>query len=262
MGQKMRNAPVYYTVAQARHNPILSLETYIPTIQENLRLAGYPDYQHSVVMSFNLSAVGATPPQPQVQQVKRHVFSNADATAGFLLQPDSISFQVTDYDTFETFSKEFLKGLEILHAAVGLSFVERLGLRYLDAVLPKDGEDLNKYIAPELTGLPALMKNADFSHSFSEALMVMPEIGRVMSRVIIQGGALGFPPDLQPDPLKVALRFKAAKGPHAVIDTDGFYEVREAYDKNKIGKRLDQLHDGINATFAATATKFAKDAWK
>ena len=38
---------------------------------------------------------------------------------------------------FETFLADFLKGLDAVNQAVSLSFTDRLGLRYLDAELPK-----------------------------------------------------------------------------------------------------------------------------
>jgi hypothetical protein len=37
MSAKMRSAPVYFTIAQVRFSPILTLDTYAPQIEERLR---------------------------------------------------------------------------------------------------------------------------------------------------------------------------------------------------------------------------------
>ena len=51
----MKSAPVFFTVAQVRFNPILSLDSYITAIQEHFRRNGFPDFKKVVMMTFNLS---------------------------------------------------------------------------------------------------------------------------------------------------------------------------------------------------------------
>ena len=101
MSTKMTNAPVYFTLAQVRHNPVLSLDSYIPGIQESLRKAGYPDFQRGMSVVFNLGnlapAVGgdAKQEQPQQLRIERFMFSNMERTRGFILDQNSLSFQST-----------------------------------------------------------------------------------------------------------------------------------------------------------------------
>lgn len=40
MGEKMKNAPVYFAIAQARHNPVLRLGSYAADIQDRMRKVG------------------------------------------------------------------------------------------------------------------------------------------------------------------------------------------------------------------------------
>jgi len=118
MGRKMKNAPVYFTIAQVRHNPILSMGNYLPQIQESMRKAGYPDFERRVAITLNLFAAAPNAESkdpkelmPSAQQVERYIFSNADRTRNFLVEPSALSFQTTDYGTFKTFSGEFFKNL-------------------------------------------------------------------------------------------------------------------------------------------------------
>ena len=269
MGTKMNNAPVYFTLAQVRHNPVLSLESYIPGIQESMRKAGYPDFQRGMTVVLNLGSVASAPidtkqDQPQQVRFERFTFSNMERTRGFILDQNSLSFQSTDYDTFETFSGAFLMGLEIAHKAVSYGFSERIGIRYLDAVIPVGGEkDLPKYLVPEVLGLGnRLGDDVSVLHTFSETQIRTP-VGNVLSRTIIQNAQLGFPPDLQPIGLELAERFKKETGGvHAIIDTDGSFEAREKFDLDLLKGKLHALHDEIVKVFEATVTAHALNSWK
>ena len=57
MGTKMRSAPVYFTIAQARFNPILTLDAYAPQIQERLRKEGFPDAKKGFVAKIGRAHV-------------------------------------------------------------------------------------------------------------------------------------------------------------------------------------------------------------
>lgn len=267
MNQKMGNAPVYFTIAQVKFNTLWTLDSYAPAIQESMRKVGYPDARKSFLSTFNLTPVNLPPvgSEPGSQQVPvaqntRYIFANIDATAGFVLDQGALSFQATDYDVFETFSATFLKGLEIVHAAVGLSYSERVGVRYLDAVFPRDGETLAQYLDSSVLGLVGKLEG-ELVHSFSETL-TKTAVGNVISRAIIEQGRIGFPPDLQPMWLKVPERFLPLLGLHATIDTDGSHEQREPFDIGNLKDRLNAIHDEIGKSFKATVTKHALSVWK
>src|ERR1035437_2350134 len=106
--QKMRHAPVYFTLAQARFNPILALDSYVPKIQDQLRRQGFPDTQTVMVATFNLNMAqptdaGSRPQSLPVSQAARYTFLTMDKTAGFILDQGSLSFQTAEYDVFDGF---------------------------------------------------------------------------------------------------------------------------------------------------------------
>lgn len=264
MGSKMKNAPIYFAIAQVRFNPILSLETYLPEIQEKFRKAGYPGFKKTFSMAFNLAPISegdATPEQiPSVQKASRYVFSNLNESAGFILEQNALSFQTTDYDTYNTFSNDLFQGLEFLHQTVNLSFSERVGIRFLDVVKPLDSESISQYLIPEVLGLYGRLEG-DTINSFSESMNRI-KIGSLISRIILQDAPLGFPPDLQPIGIQIAPRFAKINGAHAVIDTDAFYDTREAFKLNEIKNHLGILHDEITKIFRTVATEYALNTWK
>ena len=84
----------------------------------------------------------------------------------------------------------------------------------------------------------------------------------VRSRVIIQDGEVGFPPDLQPMTLRVGERFRPLRGRHAIIDTDGWSEARASSNVDRIREQLGAIHAGIEKTFRASVTENALKIWE
>lgn len=258
MGTPLKNAPVYVTLAQVRFNPILKLVDFLPSIQESFRHAGYPDFEHQHVISIQVSVQDGQPtPKPVPQD--RFQFGNVEKTHVFIVDGQSLTLQSTNYGQFETFSACFLKGLDIVHQIVTLAFTERIGLRYLDRVMPQNGETVEQYLADQVHGLTSRLGGKPV-YSFTEALNEVGDI-KLVSRVAIQDGPLAFPPDLQPGNMAVAEKFISYTGKSAILDNDGFVEGREAFSAEVVSDHLHAIHKVIGAAFEATATRYAFTAW-
>jgi uncharacterized protein (TIGR04255 family) len=263
MARKMTHAPVYFAIVQARFNPILALDSYAPQIQEQFRRNGFPDAQKGLLATLNLNLaapVEGTPPQVPVAQTARYAFYSMDRTSGFILDQGALSFQTTEYNVFETFSGEFRRGLQAVHDAVELSYTDRIGFRYLDAVFPKENETLADYLDPSVLGLTEKL-GPNVVYSFSETNLRIGNTN-VVARVIIQDGQVGFPPDLLPNTLHVPDRFSSLRGLHAILDTDGYFERREAFSTDLVAGHLSTIHDEISKAFHATVTPTALRTWK
>jgi uncharacterized protein (TIGR04255 family) len=261
---KMTSAPVYFTLAQVQFNQVLALESYVPQIQDQLRRKGYPDTQRLVTATFNLNM----PPAPNdasaqslpVSQAIRHTFSTIDKRAGFILDQGSLSFQTMEYDVFETFSQTLLEGLAIVHDTVSLSYTDRIGMRYLDAVYPGKGEELSEYLTESVIGLYGKLPG-ELLHSFSETRVKDNGIN-VVARVIVQDGRVGFPPDMQPIGLELLPRFMELYGMHAILDTDASQDLRTTFDLSQIKSSLANVHDVVTKSFNLSVTEHALKAWE
>jgi uncharacterized protein (TIGR04255 family) len=261
MGLKMKNAPVYFTIAQVRFNPVLSLPTLLPTIQEILRKKNYPDFKRTMAMTFNfIVSEESKNPTPIPQPIEQYSFSNLAGTENFGLDQGSLSFQATSYENFEQFSALLIEILDLVNRTVGgLSYVERIGVRYLDAVLPSLDETLSHYLIPEILGLYGKL-NGEIHHAFSESQIVDND-GTLIARTVIQQGKIGFPPDLQMCGLGIAETFAGFQGLHAILDTDAFYPERMPFDLNAIKERLSVLHDKTSVAFRSSVTAYALSRW-
>lgn len=264
MGKKLANAPVYYTVAQVQFNPILDLDTYVPAIQAKMREMHFPDFKQEVFQRLVLPFGGMEPTQmaaPAVSPQSRYLFGDISGRALFLLETNALSFQTTDYDTFATFSETLLKGLGILDQVLHLEFVERIGLRYLDAVQPsKQDETLRDFLVPEVLSF-ALRGEGELQHSLSETV-TLTSAGQLVSRVFIRHGQVGLPMELSALAPKIDPRFTQREAAlHAILDTDASTTQREAFELSKVGDHLIALHGEITKSFEVTVTRHALDSW-
>lgn len=259
---KLKLAPVYYTVAQIQFNPIEEMGSYLNIIQPAFRRLGFPDFKtqafQRVVFAFNTAEGGSAVP-PSLASQSRYSFGNIDGTESFVLETNSLAFQTTNYDVFATFSEKFLDGLRILHSAIELSFVERIGIRYLDAVQPTQNETLAEYLVSEVLGLSGKLSGLP---AHSESVTVMnDDVGQLLSRVIIASGEIGFPMDIAATAPKINSRFTEAEGRHAILDTDSSYTQRFLFSTVEVAKRLKALKMKITQSFDATVTVHAKKIW-
>jgi uncharacterized protein (TIGR04255 family) len=262
MGKKMDNAPVYFTLAQIRFNPFLNLAEYLPAIQDKFRACHFSDFRHEQVQQVAFPAPGQLGGQavpPAVSSQSRYIFGNIAGTANYVLDSNSLVFQTTAYETFEEFSNSFRQGLNIVNDELNLDFVERLGIRYFDAVMPLEGETLADYLVPEVMG------TSDFAnrlvHSLSETVS-LNDHGKLVSRVLIRDGVLGMPSDILPLAPGLPPKLTSFQGRHAIIDSDAYSETRGPIDTTEVLKKLDGLHKEISMSFEKVVTEYALRVWK
>ena len=262
MGAPLSNPPVYFTLAQVRFNPILKLADYLPEIQEGFRREGYPDFetQHGVAIQLHLqdnnAAVQAL---PQHIHQERYLIGNAERTHSFILDRESLTIQSTNYGHFEHFSQIFIAGLLLVHKVVELAYTERVGLRFLDRVMPREGETVDQYLADHIQGLKSKLGGQSV-YSYAEAMNEVDGI-KLVSRVAIQHGPLAFPPDIQPGQLAVVKKFLSYIGPSATLDNDGFIERRESFSERNLCAHLEAIHKVIGVAFRVTVTPHAFSVW-
>ncbi len=260
------NAPIFYALAHVQFNAIPAMAKYAPEIADRLRRAGYPDAQEDKqsVASFDMT-IGGDPDAQKMdrREVLRWRLSNREKTACFLLSQDALIYQTTHYSGRDAFFAELQKGLEVVHKVVGLDFVDRIGLRYLNSVLPCEGETLDQYLIPEVLGLSGKLKDG-LQQGLVEAVAQL-SYGILVSRaytVVSQGGNPPLPPELLPLQLEVQPRFSPRNGFITVLDNDCFIQKRDAFSLSSIVATLQKLREGIGLAFDCSFTPFAQDRWK
>lgn len=250
---------MFYTVAQVQFNPIAQMGEYVSRLQERLRRGGFPDFRTENQFELSIRRLDELQPDVQQQQQQRWSFTNTQRTEGYLLFSNALVFHTTAYDTFADFLQKTISGLKLVHEIVELAYTERIGLRYLDAIVAMENDTLPQYLNPSLLGLSEALQGR-LGHSFTENLTSIEE-GTLVTRTVITDGNLALSPDLVSLQLNLQPRFAAINGRHSVLDTDYFVIKRGDFDLAAIETQLSKAHEIITTAFKVSVTDHARQRW-
>jgi len=249
----LRNAPLIYVVAQVRFSAIVAIEKFVPEIQEKLRHKGFPRFVRGQVMEIALQPDGA----PKFNAVERYEFQDKDARLGIVLQSNSLAIHTNNYLNYEKFEEEIKTALMAVHRVVSINLTERIGLRYVNLIRLRDGENWADYLHRGLLGLDSQAVNVDHWLSRSEAIGTT-EVGKLAVRCSQSEQA--FPPDLLTSTLHYSLEL--AKGEIVtILDFDHFVETVSDFSVANAISTLEKLHESLDLVFAASVTSGALRKW-
>jgi uncharacterized protein (TIGR04255 family) len=258
----MANAPLALVLAQLRFSPYLSIGSAMPSIQDALRKS-YPVFRKSQIQTLEF---GPGPSAPNVTTVERFNFVDADNREGFITQQDSLVFAATRYRTFDDFAAKHRAVLECFERLVPDLFVERLGLRYVDVVVPQMGERPEQYVVEGLQGCHV------------ESIAPVAFQSQYVANWKLSDGAMKFrfvngvrkpfmPPDLQPielDPAEViAKAIEASKQgtPIGLLDFDRVRDHRGTFKAAKVLDDFAAMHGDASQAFKRAMSSLARMVW-
>jgi uncharacterized protein (TIGR04255 family) len=195
-----------------------------------------------------------------VSKINRWEFANKESDTGFIIQADSFVYHTTNYSGFKEFIEEFEFALSQVNDAVEISLVERIGLRYIDAVEPNKGDALDSYIVEGLAGFPLRELGVNMLISHTEAV-AQTSLGTLLLKATIKNDDRVLPPDLSPVGLTVR-RSVSADTPTAIFDFDHYCEKSIEFSVEEVVKRMSKLHAITSNAFWTTVTEHAIQQWK
>ena len=199
---------------------------------------------------------------------------NASRTEGFVLIPNAITFHTTSYKDEISFIDRMLMGVRIIHEAATLAYVDRIGVRLLNAVNPAEGCDLGDYVLQSALGLIGAKKaigGKSFNFSVNENRIDLDD-GPLQNRVIVaalQKSKPLMPGELLPIHLKLQPRFENLSGTMAFLDTDHWTEDRVDFQDEDIVTTYENLRAkstrlkaNLQSIFEVLVTAKALEEWK
>jgi uncharacterized protein (TIGR04255 family) len=266
---KLTHAPVFFVVAQVTHSPVLKLDSLIPDLQDRLRKVGFPGHRQHTQTTFRVEANTAAPGETQVnqEQATHHIFPGRDPSESFVVGQDGFALQTVEYETIDDFASKFRRGMQVIQEILAPDSVTRVGMRFIDAVVPPPGGEPNDYIREQFLGLTnTLGDDWMTAYSFYEGLHTRGD-QQTKIRVLTRHAELTYPPDLAgPIVPAIPARFAQINGVHTLIDTDSWFatgtEVALEFDPQLIVDRLLRIKTDIRDSFHAIVTDAALQAWK
>lgn len=187
---------------------------------------------------------------------------NHDQGRMIQLEKDRLIVATTKYPRFEAFAEECLNNVRALEKTVKPAHLVRLGLRYNDAVVPMEDENLEQYLHARLLPLPLLEIRGGIFERHKTETLIRTHSGLLALRVLMGRHGLGVMPDLA-GKFSLELPVSVPKDRvTAVLDFDHFWKPsagsKAPFTAKEAEKRLRALHQAARAAFWEITTDFAR----
>lgn len=259
----MSKQPLVLVLAQVRFSRVARMADYADQVQEILRREGFPIDRSGVTRQVEIA-----PDRARDATIPRWEFRSRDERTSVILLQDSLVVQTTAYTRFEKFLNHLALAIRSVFSVTELDqhgVVERLGLRYVDRVIPAQDRSHESYLRPGLHGI-AGSRFVEGSRRLHLQFMGRTDVGglpgTLLVRIAQDDQGLPLPPDLlgtapepqpTPDPGKLV----------TLIDMDHFVGGRFDPDVEWILEKSHRLHDDLVETFHEDViTPEAVEEWK
>lgn len=257
------NAPLAYVLAEIRTEILSDIAEFQPVIAKQLR-QDYP-----VQRKLNMARVVATGTQVVFEQAPEFAweFATPDNRTAVNFRTNGIILHATSYTTSVEFFTRLEKILSVFVAAVPNVYINRLGLRYVDFILPQSNETPEDYINEKLN--PDLGLSANGLGYMATNLASYPmQRGVLNLRYMRAHGQTNLPPDLGMLTLTPSELMKPSHvlddQPTAIVDMDRIIEFSpvEQLEVANVQGFLTAMRDDIRHAFRdCVITEHAKKMW-
>ncbi|MEW6338951.1 MAG: TIGR04255 family protein [Acidobacteriota bacterium] len=252
---RLRNSPLVRVLAQVRISAILKMREFVPAVQEALRHQGYPRFSEQELLEVQL--------RPESPPKRRELWRFADRAnrEAVVLAQDFIALETNRYTCFEEFTERLQQVLEIVGSEIEAkaTIAERLGLRYVDLILPEDGEPLDDYLEQKLHGLRAKDLGVEKMLNRFEA-RGQTRFGQLVVRLHQNEEGACLPPDLMPSELTQARTIDPGRL-ITLLDIDHFTTQSRDYNAPALIDAMWELHEYTERAFRSSVTAHALERW-
>lgn len=251
-------APLALVLAQIRFEPLLDIETVAKAFQEKIEEL-FPRVQAAHRLPFFSMSGGGEGQIPQSPQLVAFDFMNAEKTKSIRLESNALTFSVTEYLKYDGhFEEEWSWAVGALSSLKRL-FVTRLGLRYVDFILPTNGASPADYVVPPL-GQALEIEGGLSKNQYSTIDYAMSQ-GALRIQYFQQIGQPSLPPDLQGPLAPPSLTYSDREGLTAILDTDRMIDASAHYSHGEVMSIFSSMHSDLSATFKRIISERAKTEW-
>jgi uncharacterized protein (TIGR04255 family) len=253
---RLANAPVVYVLAQIRFTAVLQMIEYIPAIQEALR-GSYPRYEQQQLATLDINADDGSA-RPSISN--RWIFNDKSEEFGFIIDQSSIVFHTSSYVDFPDFQQRLLAGVKVVQELVNIPLIERVGLRYIDLIMPVDGEHVDQYVEPSFRGFSLAGVGLE-DESAQQIVGGKTGMGQLVVRFSTGKHAMPLPPDL----MALGLQTKRRPNPtivSTIMDTDHYAQRSIDFSLVELTELLNALQEPIGNVFKSAITEHAVERWR
>ncbi len=254
----LKNSPLVLVLCQVRISSVLNISNYVPEIQDVLRKKGFPIYVGGEIVEFSVQAQSDEPVQQRKQA--HWEFRTSEEDWSIIVGKAAIVVQTTAYSNFEKFLENLSTALGAIVTAVGDLLVERVGLRYVDAIRPSENKTWRDYVKAGFHGQENEIVTGENSVLFMQTVVDTGSNQRMIIRLAQNRDGALLPPDLSLHP---RLQDDVREGELiTLLDIDHYREYRQTLSVDDVIGTSWELHDKLDIIFREIVTDEALEAWK
>ncbi len=241
--------PLVLVLCQVRFTPVRTMADYIPGIQEEFRRHGFPIERAGKIPQLTITPTGV-----HATERERWEYRTRDEQWSVTILEDSVVLQTTAYERFEGFAERLERAVRTVVEKTEqdrFGLVHRVGLRYIDIVQPREGEDYRIYLRPGFHGVADDVFQAGSHRLHVESLghtAVGDAAGTMIVRVVQNNQGFDLPPDLVGGAPKHPSRAQVGQLV-TLVDMDHFIEGKFDPDVPWVVARAYEMHDHLIETF-------------
>ncbi|EKK7179035.1 TPA: TIGR04255 family protein [Vibrio alginolyticus] len=215
------------------------------------------------------------------KDIERWVFIDVSRTTSVYVSSRNIAIKTTNYSSHEEFARQFegvLSAVEKVFPGIKNGAITRIGTRYVNLLMPKDGFTINDYMPScwlpnsTETSLPFEAKEG-----FHNRLLMNYETNqgnlRVENNLFTPKEGFPFivlPTDIMDGPdtgLDIAGQpwwgdSISKKLPYAILDIDLSNEIRQDFSKDVIFSAINGMRSYTREAFEMCVTSIAREHWE
>lgn len=259
----LSHQPLVLVLCHVRISPVRKMSDYIPAIQEEFRRNDFPLERAGKIRLLTITPAGVLATEQESWE-----YRTKDEQWSVTVLPDSVVLQTTAYERFEGFAERLERAVRTVldkteQSQFGL--VQRVGLRYIDLVKPREGEDYRLYLRPGFHGVADEVFRARSHRLHVESVghtSVGDTEGTMIVRVVQNDQGFDLPPDLVGGAPTHESRAQAGELV-TLVDMDEFIEGKFDPDPGWVVARAYEMHDHLIETFHNhVVTEKAIEVWR
>lgn len=257
------NAPLAYVLAEVRTERLADIKNYHP------KVAGRFRDEYPVQRTMHGAKLVATGTQLVIEQDQDMAweFATPDNRTAVILRPNGLVLHATAYIDSVDFLARLQRAVSVFAEEVPLVYINRLGMRYIDFVVPREGEDPEAYVDRRLNPDLGLTKQANGVTATSLATYRMDSGQQLTLRYVRAHGKPEMPPDLgmlslDPSPLMKSGGVKDDQLT-AILDTDCNLKYAPVVRLNpaQVQEQFASIHEVSFNAFMTAITDYARKVW-
>lgn len=255
--EKLANQPLVVALAEFRFSAVLQMESHIPAFQDYLR-QDFPLFSTTQQQEVNVGPGGIN-----VNTSTGWVFTSANKKHAIILDQGRLVILTSEYNRYPDFWSECQKALNFLIEKIKPTLLLRLGLRYSDTIIAKNGnEPIESYVQPVVCEYGHFRSSNDQIHRVNETLFKTDE-GMIAIRSLY--GNLNLPVwhDLVESPVFIDKNMPLRKT--ILLDFDHFWQPEseaQSFELGFITNKMNAMHIISRDAFFEITTEQGQEVWK